>query len=90
MKQDIPRGYVTMKDNRLQAVHDDDLTALLSSLGIYEKVCTGQCLCSFCKKVITHENLGAIIPVNGEIALSCDSQICLNSMAEAGDADDSK
>ena len=31
-----------MKDNHLQAVHDDDLIALLSSLGVYDKVRDGQ------------------------------------------------
>ncbi len=79
-----------MKDNHLQAVHDDDLTALLSSLGVYDKVRDGQCACSFCKKGITLENLGAIIPMNGEIAFSCDSHMCLNSMVEAGDTNDGK
>lgn len=79
-----------MKDNHLQAVHDDDLNALLSSLGVYEKVCDGQYACPFCKKKITFENLGAIIPINGKIAFSCNSQACLNSMVEAGGTDDGK
>lgn len=79
-----------MKDNHLQAVHDDDLIALLSSLGVYDKVRDGQCACLFCKKGITLENLGAIIPMNGEIAFSCDSHVCLNSMVEAGDTNDGK
>lgn len=90
MNKIVPWRYSTMKDNHLQAVHDDDLTALLSSLGVFEKIRDGQCSCSFCQKRITVENLGAIIPVNGEIAFSCDSHVCLNSMVEAGDTDDSK
>lgn len=79
-----------MKDNHLQAVHDDDLSALLVSLGVYDKIHDGQCSCIFCEKVITFENLGAIIPLKGKIAFSCDSQICLNSMGEASDENDSK
>lgn len=78
-----------MKDSRLQAVHDDDLITLLTSLGKYDKVCTGQSSCSFCKKTITLENLGAIVPINGEIAFSCDSLICINNMVEEGNSNDS-
>lgn len=90
MQKKNARGYTTMKDNRLQAVHDDDLTALLRSLGCYEKVLSKQCTCLFCEGVITIGNLGAIIPVNGEITFSCDSPVCLNAMMEAGNTNDSK
>ena len=79
-----------MKDNRLQAVHDDDLSSLLVSLGVYDQVSNGLCLCRFCQNVITFDNLGAIIPLNGEIVFSCDSPICMKSMAEVGDSNDSE
>ena len=85
MNKKTARRYSIMKDNHLQAVHDDDLSSLLSSLGVYEKVHSGQCVCSFCQKTITLENLGALIPLDGEIVFSCDSHICLNSMMEAGE-----
>ena len=85
MNKKVVWGYSIMKDNHLQAVHDDDLSSLLSSLGVYEKVHSGQCTCSFCQKIISLENLGAIIPLNGEIVFSCDSHSCLNSMMEAGE-----
>lgn len=78
-----------MKDSRLQAVHDDDLITLLTSLGKYDKVCAGQCSCHFCGQTITLENLGAIVPQNGEIAFSCDSLICINNMLEEGNSNDS-
>ena len=74
-----------MRDNRLKAVHDDDLSTLLTSLGLYDKVQAGNCPCHFCHQAITLENLGAIIPLNGEIVFSCDAPGCLNSMVEAGD-----
>jgi len=79
-----------VQNNRLQAVHDDDLASLLTSLGLHDKVNAGQCLCQFCKKVISMENLGAIIPLNGEITFSCDTLICINSMIELGDTNDRK
>lgn len=79
-----------MKNNRLQAVHDDDLDVLLTSLGLRDKINAEQCFCQFCNKVITFANLGAIIPWNGEITFSCDSLRCINSMTEFGDTNDSK
>ncbi len=80
------RRYSILKDNMLQAVHDDDLLSLLESLGVSDKINSGLCLCTFCKAKITYENLGAILPVHGEIAFSCDSPMCLNFMVEAGES----
>lgn len=88
--KNMTRRFSAVKNNRLQAVHDDDLSALLISLGVYSKVLDGQCSCQFCQRVITFKNLGAIIPINGGIAFSCDSPSCLNSMAEAGETNDSQ
>ena len=76
------RGYDIVKDNQLQAVHDDDLISLLISLGIYEKVKNHQINCTFCQKPISEENIGAIIPLDGEIALVCDTPKCLKRMSE--------
>lgn len=77
-----------MKDSHLKAVHDDDLESLLSSLGYFERVSHGECQCAFCGTVITLENLGAIVPQNGEIVFSCDSTGCLQRMIEAGEGSD--
>lgn len=73
-----------MNGDRMQAVHDDDLVTLLKSLGVYEKFSEGQFICRFCQKPITVENLGAIIPVDGKIAFSCDAPKCIDQMAEVG------
>lgn len=90
MKKKTSWRYFVMKNNRLQAVHDDDLSNLLMSLGVYENVQNGKCSCLFCQKVITFDNLGAIVPISGEISFVCDSAMCLNSMTEAGGANDNK
>lgn len=74
-----------MKGSQLKAVHDDDLMTLLMSLGLLDKLRDGHCSCHFCHQVITLENLGAIIPISGEIAFSCDAPSCLNLMVESGD-----
>lgn len=79
-----------MRNNRLQAVHDDDLSNLLMSLGVYESIQNGKCSCLFCQKVITFDNLGAIVPINSEINFVCDSARCLSSMAGAGGANDNQ
>lgn len=90
MKEKTSWGYSIMRNNRLQAVHDDDLSNLLMSLGVYESVQNGKCSCLFCQKVITFDNLGAIVPINGEISFVCDSARCLNSMTGAGGTNDNK
>lgn len=80
--------YSTMKNNHLQAVHDDDLSTLLISLGVYDEVCAGRHSCHFCQQSITLKNLGAIVPLNGNIEFSCDNPLCLKSMVEAGEPND--
>ena len=90
MKEKTFWGYSIMRNNRLQAVHDDDLSNLLMSLGVYESVQNGECSCLFCQKVIAFDNLGAIVPMNGEISFVCDSARCLNAMTGAGGTNDNK
>lgn len=78
------RRFCLMKDKELQAVHDDDLQELLCSLGVYDAILEGNYRCIYCKKTITLENLGAIIPVNNEILFACNNSICIQKMSEEG------
>ena len=73
-----------MNNNHLQAVHDDDLIELLVSLEIYDKVVAGKCECLFCKKIISLDNLGAIMPHNGQIEISCSEPSCMFFLAKDG------
>ena len=73
-----------MKDKELQAVHDDDLQELLRSLDVYDAILEGNYQCIYCKKTITLEKLGAIIPVNNEILFACNNSICIQKMSEEG------
>lgn len=69
-----------MKDECLQAVHDDDLLSLLKSLGVEKNILSGECVCNVCGKIITLENLGAIVPQDGNITFVCDDLNCINAI----------
>lgn len=74
-----------MNNNCLQAVHDDDLRKLLSSLGVLESVEAGEQRCVFCGCDIKEENIGAVLPLDNKIAFSCDKQACIDKMIEMRD-----
>lgn len=76
-----------MKNESVQAVHDDDLSSLLNSLGYLEKVVKGDCRCAFCERIITIDNLGSILPQGDGIAFSCDSPECIRQISRLGDAE---
>lgn len=39
------KGVSIMKENKVKAVHDDDLVQLLQSLNVYEDVINKKCKC---------------------------------------------
>lgn len=69
----------TAKRETLSAVHDDDLEALLTSLGIYGDFAGGRLRCSICGDAITANNLYAIYPDSGQIKLVCEKPECIQS-----------
>lgn len=76
-------GAKLVMNNTLKAVHDEDLIQLLKSLDVWENVKTGQCRCFYCDRVITQENIGAILPVEQKIQFICDEAECYRKMIEA-------
>ncbi len=62
---------------RVKAVHEDDLEALLRSLGLLESVLSGQAVCSFCGSVMTLDNLRLVFPQRGRVSLCCDALACV-------------
>lgn len=62
---------------KLKAVHDNDLEELLDSLGLNAKLKAGELKCSFCKDVITIENLHSFFPDSGSIKLTCSKPDCV-------------
>jgi len=71
-----------MNKDKLKAVHDDDLDILLEKLGIIGKFTRGKLKCSFCKTVITKENLHSIFPRSGSIKFVCDNSECVAELSE--------
>tara|TARA_R110002033_G_scaffold111930_1_gene157320 strand:+ start:1222 stop:1455 length:234 start_codon:yes stop_codon:yes gene_type:complete len=66
----------------LNAVHDNDLEALLKKLNLLEKIKSGELKCKFTKEIITLENLHSIFPEEGTIKLVSDSPEAIKSLSE--------
>ncbi len=62
---------------RLKAIHDDDLEAFLSSLGLLDKILSGDIKCKFCRDQITLENLQSVFPDSGSISIVCKKELCM-------------
>ena len=71
------RGIAILKNNVLEAVHDDDLEKLLESLGMLDAFNNGTLACSFCHEIITKRNLSSIFPSEDAIAFCCDNPSCI-------------
>lgn len=67
---------VIMKDNRIKAVIEDDLVALLVSLGVYDDILAAKVHCMYCNNLITPENIEAIVLVDHEIKIVCSEPQC--------------
>lgn len=65
-----------MKNNKMKAVHDNDLESLLRSLNVYEDVISGKFSCLFCNNLITLNNIDSIVPFKGSVQFTCDKQEC--------------
>lgn len=68
--------------SKVTAIHDDDLTQFLTSLGILEKVRAGHLSCYFCKTVISEANLHAVFPHEKNIRVVCDNPECVKALAQ--------
>jgi len=62
----------------IPAFHEDDMEKLFKSLGIWEKFIAGEMTCLMCKRKLTQDNFGALVPYKDEIygvcELACISQ----------------
>jgi len=66
----------------IAAVHDDDLTDFLGSLGVLSDVTNGRAKCKFCGGPVTLANLVAVFPESGDIKFVCDKTGCLPSLTD--------
>jgi hypothetical protein len=69
-----------MEKRTLKAVHDDDLEAVLKSLGIYRDLVQGKLGCAFCKDAISWDNLHSIFPDSGAIKCTCSRPDCVKAL----------
>lgn len=70
-----------MNKEKLKSVHDQDIDKLLQKLGILGKLNHGRLKCSFCKTVVTLENLHSLFPRSGSIKLVCDRIECIRELS---------
>jgi len=61
----------------LEAVHKQDIKALLENWGLLADFEAGRIKCHFCGDVISGYNFGAIFPENKQIFFSCSKLDCL-------------
>lgn len=66
----------------LNAVHDNDLEALLIKLNLLDKIKNGNSKCKFTDEIITLENLHSIFPEGGTIKLVSDSPEAIKLLSE--------
>jgi hypothetical protein len=68
-----------MKKDRekINAVSDEKLIALLKNIGLYEKVLAGKIKCKFCGDVANIDCISAIFPESGSIKIACDRPSCI-------------
>jgi len=69
-----------MSDKTIKAVHDDDLSRLLMSLGVYDSFIEGDSTCFFCGKHINEDDIFAIFPVDENIEFCCNDAECKLSL----------
>ena len=64
----------------LAAVHDDDLTSFLASIGAINDIKSGKLHCKFCEDQISLDNLRAVIPDSGSISFICTKAQCTRNL----------
>jgi hypothetical protein len=71
---------MSRKTEALRAVHDDDLSALLESLGVAGDVTQGRAKCSFCHDIVTMETLHAVFGDSGAVKFACSRPECVKQL----------
>jgi hypothetical protein len=64
------------------AVHDNDLGALLSQLGVLDDIENGTAVCALCGSQVSLDNLGGWTKLGSQIALFCEASDCLDAILD--------
>jgi len=62
------------------AVHADDLTRLLSKVGLLKQFENGRLKCKFCGDVVVLDNIYSVIKDAGSYKVVCDKAECVNQL----------
>lgn len=71
-----------MSEEKVRAVHDQDLEKILEGLGILNKFKHGEIKCKFCSSTITSNNLHSFFPQSGAIKFVCDGHNCVRELSK--------
>ena len=63
----------------LSAVHDNEFEQFLKNINQFDNIQRGNCLCKYCGKTITIENIYSVFPESGTIKFVCDEMKCIVS-----------
>lgn len=61
----------------LEAVHKQDIKALLENWGLFADFVAGKIKCRFCGDVMSEHNFGAIFPEDKQVLFVCSKLDCL-------------
>ncbi len=64
----------------ISAVHDDDLSDFLTSIGAIHDIEAGKLRCKFCRDTLNFDNIQAIIPDSGNISYVCNKPQCIHDL----------
>ena len=71
-----------MEKDTLQAIHDDDLVAFLSRIGVADQIESGKALCKFCRRSVSLNDLAALFPESGDVKFICNKADCIQALLE--------
>lgn len=72
------RGGGKLKKSKLNVFYENELDEVLHKLNLWDSFSNNELKCSFCNKVLTHDNFGSILYRDGKITATCDSFPCLS------------
>lgn len=64
----------------IDLIHDDELGALLSNLGLSDLIDDQKLKCKFCREIVTVEDIYALFPESGSIKVVCTNVSCIKKL----------
>lgn len=69
-----------MSNKNIKAIHDDDLTHFLQSIGLLTSIESGKIRCMCCNDTVTLKTFYAAIPEAGTIKIICSKPSCIKNI----------